>query len=303
MVVPLCTWILKSSFDAIPRELVEAGLVDGCNHWQTLLWVVLPLTRPGLVAVSVVAFFFSWNEYLFSSALITRSGLYTGSLGPCHADHPARHAAVRADGGGRRVLRASDSLLPCHPAPHPARAHRRRSQGIGPTMKITKVETIWFEAVPQQEWAKRNATARQALPNNLWVRIHTDTGLAGLGESYYLPRAVASVIHDVLAPLLLGRDPRDIENHWSNMFGAGEFLRADGRRDAGDLGGRRGAVGPVRPDHRAADLCAARRAEPRPGADLQHLRRLREIPRPRRLARRPRRRTRAPTCWPRASRR
>jgi len=81
MVVPLCTWILKASFDAIPRELVEAGLVDGCNHWQTLLWVVLPLTRPGLVAVSVVAFFFSWNEYLFSSALITRSGLYTGSLG------------------------------------------------------------------------------------------------------------------------------------------------------------------------------------------------------------------------------
>jgi multiple sugar transport system permease protein len=81
VVVPLCTWILKSSFDAIPRELVEAGLVDGCNHWQTLLRIVLPLTRPGLVAVSVVAFFYSWNEYLFSSALITRSDNYTASLG------------------------------------------------------------------------------------------------------------------------------------------------------------------------------------------------------------------------------
>jgi multiple sugar transport system permease protein len=81
VVVPLCTWILKSSFDAIPRELVEAGLVDGCNHVQTLFWVVLPLTRPGLVAVSVVAFFYSWNEYLFSSALITRSDNYTASLG------------------------------------------------------------------------------------------------------------------------------------------------------------------------------------------------------------------------------
>ena len=81
LVVPLCTWILKASFDAVPRELVEAALVDGCNHWQTLVRVVLPLTRPGLVAVSVVAFFSSWNEYLFSSALITRSSLYTGSLG------------------------------------------------------------------------------------------------------------------------------------------------------------------------------------------------------------------------------
>ncbi len=95
-------------------------------------------------------------------------------------------------------------------------------------MKITKVETIWFEALPQAEWAKRNATARQALPNNLWVRIHTDTGLSGLGESYYLPRAVAAIIHDVYAPLLIGRDPRDIENHWSNLFALVNFCGAMG---------------------------------------------------------------------------
>ena len=81
LVVPLCTWILKSSFDAVPGEIIEAALVDGCNHRQALLGIVLPLTRPGLVAVAVVAFFSSWNEYLFSSALITRSSLYTGSLG------------------------------------------------------------------------------------------------------------------------------------------------------------------------------------------------------------------------------
>jgi multiple sugar transport system permease protein len=80
-VVPLCTWILKTSFDAIPRDLMEAALVDGCNYWTAMLRIVLPLTRPGLVAVSVVAFFSSWNEYLFSSALITKSDLYTGSLG------------------------------------------------------------------------------------------------------------------------------------------------------------------------------------------------------------------------------
>jgi multiple sugar transport system permease protein len=80
-VVPLCTWILKSSFDAVPRELVEAALVDGCSHTAALWRIMLPLTRPGLVAISVVAFFSSWNEYLFSSALITKSDLYTGSLG------------------------------------------------------------------------------------------------------------------------------------------------------------------------------------------------------------------------------
>lgn len=81
-------------------------------------------------------------------------------------------------------------------------------------MKIAKIETIRFEAMPATEWERIHQGERQALPNNLWVRIHTDTGLVGLGETYYLPRAVAAVVHDLFAPLLIGRDPRDIENHW-----------------------------------------------------------------------------------------
>ncbi len=80
-VVPVCTWILKSSFDAIPREIVDAARVDGCTRWKALIHVVLPLTGPGLVAVCVVAFFSSWNEYLFASTLITDRTLYTGALG------------------------------------------------------------------------------------------------------------------------------------------------------------------------------------------------------------------------------
>ncbi|MCX5494053.1 carbohydrate ABC transporter permease [Kaistia dalseonensis] len=80
-VVPLCAWVLKTSFDAVPKEIVEAALIDGCNRWKVLWLVVLPLTRPGLVAVSVIAFFASWNEYLFASTLITKSDLYTASLG------------------------------------------------------------------------------------------------------------------------------------------------------------------------------------------------------------------------------
>ena len=80
-VVPVCTWILKSSFDTIPREIVEAARVDGATRLRALTDIVLPLAGPGLVAVSVVAFFSSWNEYLFASTLITDRGLYTGALG------------------------------------------------------------------------------------------------------------------------------------------------------------------------------------------------------------------------------
>lgn len=90
-------------------------------------------------------------------------------------------------------------------------------------MRITKVETVWFDALPIALWQERAPRTRQALPNNLWVRLYTDDGLIGLGETYYLPRAVSSIIHDIFASLLLGRDPLDIENHWNNLFSMVNF--------------------------------------------------------------------------------
>src|SRR5271165_6360443 len=95
-------------------------------------------------------------------------------------------------------------------------------------MTISKIETIWFKPVPQSEWQAHHGASRQALPNNLWVRVHTAGGLVGLGETYYSPRAVAAVIHDTLAPLLIGRDARDIENHWANMTALVSFCGATG---------------------------------------------------------------------------
>ncbi len=75
-------------------------------------------------------------------------------------------------------------------------------------MKITRLETIWFDDQP----------------NTIWLRIHTDDGLIGLGETFYVPRAISAMIHDVFASLLLGRNPLDIENHWNNMMGTVNFF-------------------------------------------------------------------------------
>ncbi|HLI34600.1 MAG TPA: mandelate racemase/muconate lactonizing enzyme family protein, partial [Terriglobia bacterium] len=69
-------------------------------------------------------------------------------------------------------------------------------------MKITKVETIRY--------------GRQ--PNILWVRIYTDEGLIGLGETYYLPGAVEAVVHDMIADFLLGSSPFDVERIWDSVF-------------------------------------------------------------------------------------
>jgi multiple sugar transport system permease protein len=79
--VPLGSWILKSSFDNVPTEVLDAGLVDGCTRLGVLRRLLLPLSRAGLVAVAVVAFFLSWNDYLFASALITSRSQYTAGLG------------------------------------------------------------------------------------------------------------------------------------------------------------------------------------------------------------------------------
>ena len=52
----------------------------------------------------------------------------------------------------------------------------------------------------------------------IWVRIHTDAGLIGLGETWYASKTVESAVHDHFAPLIIGRDPFAIERHWLNMF-------------------------------------------------------------------------------------
>lgn len=75
-------------------------------------------------------------------------------------------------------------------------------------MKIEKLETVWLDAYP----------------HNLWLRVHTDGGLIGLGETYYAPRAVAAIIHDVLSNLLIGQSVFDIERHWAEMFATVNFF-------------------------------------------------------------------------------
>jgi galactonate dehydratase len=75
-------------------------------------------------------------------------------------------------------------------------------------MRIERIETIWFD---EQQ-------------NTCWVRLHTDDGLIGLGETYYVPRAVSAIIHDVFANLLLGRSAFDIERHWNNLFSTVNFF-------------------------------------------------------------------------------
>jgi multiple sugar transport system permease protein len=71
--LPFSIWMLSGYFDNIPRELDEAAKVDGASALATLFRVVLPVARPGVVAVLVYSFMTAWGEVLFASVLTTES--------------------------------------------------------------------------------------------------------------------------------------------------------------------------------------------------------------------------------------
>ena len=80
-ILPICIWILKGVFETVPREVLDAAVVDGCTDLSVVWRIVLPLSTPGLVAVAVVSFFFAWNEYLYAGILLTSAKFMPASVG------------------------------------------------------------------------------------------------------------------------------------------------------------------------------------------------------------------------------
>jgi multiple sugar transport system permease protein len=71
--LPFATFMMRISFESIPRELDEAALVDGCNSWSALRRVLLPSVKPGLITVGLFAFLAAWNDFMAPLILISDS--------------------------------------------------------------------------------------------------------------------------------------------------------------------------------------------------------------------------------------
>ncbi|MGK3951195.1 carbohydrate ABC transporter permease [Microbacterium sp. I2] len=67
--LPLCVWMLKGFFDALPDDLIEAARIDGAGPWRIFHSVVFPLAAPGLVAAGLFAFVRGWNDFIFALTL------------------------------------------------------------------------------------------------------------------------------------------------------------------------------------------------------------------------------------------
>jgi multiple sugar transport system permease protein len=70
--LPLATWMMTGFFEDVPVELEESAMVDGATRLGALFRVSLPIVAPGLAATAVLAFIYSWNEFLYAVILTGR---------------------------------------------------------------------------------------------------------------------------------------------------------------------------------------------------------------------------------------
>ena len=79
--LPLSVWIAKGFFDAIPRDLDDAALIDGCSPFGALMRVSMPLALPGLMAIFLLTFVNVWNEFIAGYLLIPKNELKPAMFG------------------------------------------------------------------------------------------------------------------------------------------------------------------------------------------------------------------------------
>jgi len=75
--LPFSLYVMRNSFEAVPRELDEAAVIDGANSWQVLVRIFLPAGVPAIITVALFAFITSWNELLGALVMLNRGSSFT----------------------------------------------------------------------------------------------------------------------------------------------------------------------------------------------------------------------------------
>lgn len=77
----ICIFVFKAAFEAVPRSLIDAARIDGLRQWQILLRVMLPLAKPAIATNVILAFIWSWNNFLWPLIITRDESLQTLPLG------------------------------------------------------------------------------------------------------------------------------------------------------------------------------------------------------------------------------
>ena len=131
--LPFALWMLQGYVAAVPRELEEAASVDGASRVRTIVSIVMPLLRPGLVATAMFTFISAWNEFFFALVLLQDPQLKTLPLVLARfvgAEGQVQFGPLAA--GVRPRHRPQPGVLRLPAAPADVRPAERRSQGLSP---------------------------------------------------------------------------------------------------------------------------------------------------------------------------
>ncbi|WP_186671030.1 carbohydrate ABC transporter permease [Sporosarcina sp. BP05] len=79
--LPFAIFLMRSYFLAIPKELEESAIIDGCNTWKVYLHIILPMGKPIIIAAALLATMNVWNEFAFALVFIEDSALRTIPVG------------------------------------------------------------------------------------------------------------------------------------------------------------------------------------------------------------------------------
>ncbi len=100
MVTAFGTYLLKTSYQSLPKELEEAAKIDGCNVFQTFLYVMMPLTRSGMISLGIFTALFAFKDLMWPMIVCTNSETTTLSAGLAKmqgqygSDYPSMMAAA-----------------------------------------------------------------------------------------------------------------------------------------------------------------------------------------------------------------
>ncbi len=79
--LPLAIWLLKGFYDNIPIQLEQAARIDGATRFQAFIYIVMPLSTPGIIATSIYSFIGAWNEYIYAYTFLTKQSQMTLPVG------------------------------------------------------------------------------------------------------------------------------------------------------------------------------------------------------------------------------
>jgi len=77
----LIVFLLRQFFMKIPREIEEAAMIDGCNTFQIITQIILPISKPILSTAFILIFIYGWNQYFWPLLIVNKEELYTLQLG------------------------------------------------------------------------------------------------------------------------------------------------------------------------------------------------------------------------------